>query len=78
MRVDADEKAAAAAVEVDQRQIEDARFEIDWQSLLRAEGAGAADQIAGLPVRDLGLARLDALAANLSRQFQRCSCRSRL
>ena len=67
--MDADQIAAPAAVDVDQRQVEDAPFDINRQRLLRPERAGATDQEAGVAVGDLGLARLDLLAADLPGQF---------
>lgn len=65
----ADQEAAPTAVDVDQRQVEDALLDEHRHRLLGAERAGAADQEAGVAVGDLGLARLDLFAPALARQF---------
>ena len=67
MRVHADQKTAPAAVDVDQRQVEDGLFEIDRNLLFRSEWAGAADQIAGVAIGGGGLAAgIAAVVASLT------------
>uniref|UniRef100_A0A0H2XS49 AMP-binding enzyme domain protein n=1 Tax=Burkholderia orbicola (strain AU 1054) TaxID=331271 RepID=A0A0H2XS49_BURO1 len=70
-RREADEVAAPAAVQVDRRQFEDRRLDVDGHRLARAERRRAADEIARMAVRDLGLARLDTLRADLPREILR-------
>ena len=65
-RGDADEEAARAAVDVDDGQVQDGAFDVHRHRLARAERRGAAHQVARVPVRDVRLARLDVLAADLA------------
>ena len=55
--------AAVSGVDVDLRQIEDRRLDVDFHPLARAEGGCAADMIAGVAVCGVGLAGLDGLYA---------------
>ena len=67
--MDADEKAASSSVDVDQRQIENAFLDINWQLFLGAKWACASDQKPRMSVGRFRSARLDFLAADLSGQF---------
>ena len=55
VRMNADQKSATPTVDVDQRQVKDALFEIDRHFLLRAEGRRAANHIAAVALRHLDL-----------------------
>ena len=65
----ANQIAAPAAVDVDQRQIEDGSFKIDRHLLSCPEGAGAAHQVTGVAVGGFGRTRLDLLATDLAGEF---------
>ena len=66
VRVHSDQKAAPAAVDVDQRQVEDGLFEIDRNLLFRSEWAGAADQIAGVAIGCGGGAWLEPFSVSFT------------
>ena len=55
--------AAVSGVDIDPRQVEDCRLDVDLHALARAEGGGAADVVAGMAVGRVGLAGLDGLDA---------------
>ena len=54
--VDGDQKAAGAAVDVNQGGIQDRALHVDGHGALQTEGGGAADLIAGVAVGDFGTA----------------------
>ena len=55
--------AAVAGVDVDLREVEDRRLDVDLHALAGAEGRRAADMVAGMAVRRVGIAGLDGLHA---------------
>src|SRR5919205_1270531 len=70
-RVYRDEEAALAAVDVDLRQIKNRALGVDVQVRARAEGAGAADEVAGVLLRLREVARVDGLHPHVPREVLR-------
>lgn len=66
LRGDADEKAAASAIDVDERQAEDAALDEDGKGLASAEGGCAADLIPGVALGDVRFARFDFFGGDLA------------
>lgn len=67
--MNADQEAAPATVDIDQRLAVDGFFDIDRHGLFGAEGAGPADEKAGVAIGDFRFAGLDFLAADLTCQL---------
>ena len=66
MHVDANQKSALAAVDVDPRQRRDTLFEIDRYRLSGTEGRGAAHEVARMPMSRIRVAGRDVFAAGLA------------
>lgn len=69
LRIQPHQEPPATAVEVDAVQIEDAGLRMYGHGLFRAEGAGAAHQVAAVPLGHLGFAGLDGPRSGLPGQF---------
>src|SRR5262249_47760711 len=63
-----DEEAAPSAIDIDLRQLENRALEEYGQPFTCAERRSAADLIARVALRDIGLAGLDALEPRLAGQ----------
>jgi hypothetical protein len=61
-----DEEAAVATVDEDLRDGEDGAFDVNRKRFSGAEGRGATDLVAGVALRDFGLAGFDGFCADLS------------
>ncbi len=68
LRPDADQKAAAATVDIDQRENQDRSFHENGECFAQAKGRSAADLITAVTLRPLRLAGLHALGADLTSQ----------
>ena len=66
LRGQGDEEAAVATVDEDLREREDGAFNVDRKGFSGAEGRGATDLVAGMALRDFGLAGFDGFCADLS------------
>jgi hypothetical protein len=66
LRGQGDEEAAVATVDEDLRESEDGAFNVDRKGFSCAEGRGATDLVAGVALRDFGLAGFDGFCADLA------------
>lgn len=69
VRMHAHQIASTSAIDVDQRQVKDAFFQVNRERFLGAEWRGTADQVAGMAVGGFGRAGRYFLDPDLTRQF---------
>ena len=66
LRGEGDEESAVATVDEDLREGEHGAFDVDRKGFSGAEGRGTTDLVAGLALRDFGLAGFDGFCADLT------------